>query len=276
MKKIAIVGHPVSHSKSPLIHNYWIKQHSLDASYEAIDVTIDDFELKFKEMVDAGYHGFNFTIPHKIMALDYCDIIEPVAQEMRAINTVYKKGSQIVGTNTDSFGFIEHLKTQAPQFDIRNDPSVVIGAGGAARAVVYGLLREGAKEIRILNRTQSKAEAIAVRDARVKVWDWEERESALPESGLLVNTTSLGMVGQPELDLDLFMLPQDTIVYDIVYAPLKTQLLEECEERGNQVINGLGMLVHQARKGFEHWFGILPDYDEGLFELLHAELEAAA
>jgi len=276
MKKIALVGHPVSHSKSPLIHNYWLDAHGLDASYEAVDVAVDDFESKFQEMLDAGYEGFNFTIPHKIMALDYCDEVEPVAQEMRAINTIYKKGEKIIGTNTDSFGFIEHLKTEAPDFDIRNDPSVVIGAGGAARAVVYGLLQEGAKEVRILNRTRSKAEAVAMQSARVQAWDWEERESALPEAGLLVNTTSLGMSGQPELDIDLFMLPQDTVIYDIVYAPLKTKFLRECEERGNFIINGLGMLVHQARKGFECWFDVLPDYDDALRDMLAAELGAGA
>ncbi len=270
--KAAVLGHPVMQSKSPLIHNYWIQQHGLDGQYTAIDVSPAHFESKVRHLFDdEDYAGFNVTVPHKEAALALCDEVDEVAQKIGAVNTLYKKIGKIYGTNTDAFGFVENIKDSQPLFEFSFGPAIVLGAGGAARAIVHGLLEEGVPEIRLYNRSREKAEAIAkgcVDPARVKVFDWADRSLHYQEAGLLVNATSLGMQCQPELDMDLAGLPETTLVSDIVYSPLYTKLLKSAKEQGNPVVTGIGMLLQQARPSFERWFNLMPEVDKGLMDLV--------
>ena len=263
--KAAVIGHPIKHSKSPLIHNYWIEKYGLNGSYEAIDLAPDKLAEGIKRLIGEGYSGFNFTVPHKEAALKLCDEVDETATKIGAVNTVYIEDGRIKGTNTDGFGFIENIKAVYPDMDFEGGPAVVLGAGGAARAVVYALEAAGVPEIRVINRTKGKADALFNEmELHGGGVEWEMRESALRSINLLVNTTSLGMEGQPELDLDLEELPADALVNDIVYAPLYTPLLESAKAQGNPVVTGIGMLLHQARPAFEKWFGVLPDVDETL------------
>ncbi|MBK9562338.1 MAG: shikimate dehydrogenase [Micavibrio sp.] len=262
--KAAVIGQPVGHSKSPLIHNYWIEKHGIDASYEAIDIAPENLEKELIRLVDEGYFGFNVTRPHKEKVFAVCDSLDELAQAVGAVNTVTIKNGKMNGTNTDVFGFTENIKATRPAFDFKAGPAVVLGAGGAARAVIYALLKEGVPEVRVVNRTKNKAQTLARDFKRLRVHDWEKRSEVFAESNLLVNTTSMGQSGQPKLELDLTALPKNAVVNDIVYAPLMTDLLRDCEDRGNQIVTGIGMLLHQARPAFEAWFGVLPDVDAEL------------
>lgn len=262
--KAAVIGQPVGHSKSPLIHNYWIEKHGIDASYEAIDIAPENLEKELIRLVDEGYSGFNVTRPHKEKVFAVCDSLDELAQAVGAVNTVTIKNGKMNGTNTDVFGFTENIKTARPAFDFKAGPAVVLGAGGAARAVIYALLKEGVPEVRVVNRTKNKAQTLARDFKRLRVHDWEKRSEVFVEANLLVNTTSMGQSGQPKLELDLTALPKNAVVNDIVYAPLMTDLLRDCEDRGNQIVTGIGMLLHQARPAFEAWFGVLPDVDAEL------------
>lgn len=268
--KAAILGHPVTHSKSPVIHGYWIMQHRLAGEYNAIDVAPENLGREMHRLIkEEGYGGFNLTIPHKIMALDICDEIDDLAKNVGAVNTVFVRDGKICGTNTDVFGFIENIKTYKPGFDFTAGPAVVLGAGGAAKAVVYGLLQEGAPEIRLVNRSRNRAEALAgVMGDKVRVFDWAQRGKILSDANVLVNTTALGMDGQLPLEIDLEKLPQAALVNDIVYAPLFTDLLSAAMARGNPVVTGIGMLLHQARPAFKAWFGVMPDVGAGLEDLV--------
>lgn len=262
--KTAVIGHPISHSKSPLIHNHWIKQYGLSGTYEALDIRPEDLSVRLPELLrEGGYTGFNLTLPHKELALDICDDVDDLAKAVGAVNTVALKGSRIIGTNTDVFGFIENIKQSAPAFNFTSGPAVILGAGGAAKAILHGLLQSGVPDIKITNRTRSKAEALAT-DPRVTAIDWNNRSIALEGANLLVNTTALGMSGQPPLDIDLTALPTTALVTDIVYAPLMTDLLTAATSRGNLIVTGIGMLLHQARPAFEIWYGVLPDIDDAL------------
>lgn len=265
--KLGVIGHPIGHSKSPLIHNHWIEQYGLSGSYEAIDIPPADLATELPRLVEQGYTGFNLTIPHKELALNLCDEIDNMARAIGAVNTIAVRGGRVIGINTDAFGFIENIKQNAPDFDFTRGKAVVLGAGGAAKAAIYGLLQRGADDIVVLNRTKEKAEALTkMNPARITALDWGRRNDALAEANLLVNTTSLGMAGQPVLDINLFALPQTALVNDIVYSPLMTLLLEDAQARGNPVVTGIGMLLHQARPAFQKWFGILPDVDEALIQ----------
>lgn len=264
--KLGVIGHPISHSKSPLIHNHWIRKYGLDGSYEAIDIAPEDFTDQLRALVGKGYSGFNLTVPHKELAFDLCDEVDELAHAVGAVNTIYLEGDRLCGTNTDVFGFVQNIKDEAPAFNFKEGPAVVLGAGGAAKAVIYGLLQEGAPEIRLLNRTRSRAEELAALSPKIKVLDWINRAGALSGANLLVNTTALGMAGQPPLEIDLSILPKEALVNDIVYAPLYTDLLEAAHARGNKAVTGIGMLLQQARPAFEKWFGVLPDLDEELLQ----------
>ncbi|MCC7305045.1 MAG: shikimate dehydrogenase [Alphaproteobacteria bacterium] len=270
MIRAAVIGHPVSHSKSPLIHNYWIGKYGLQGAYGALDIRPENLAQDLEKYIAEGYAGFNLTLPHKELVLPLCDEVDETARAVGAVNTIVVKGNKIKGRNTDVFGFLENIKQSAPGFDFRRGPALVLGAGGAARAAVYGLLQEGAPEIRIANRTKEKAAAMAADFKNVKTVAWEEKEQALKDISLLVNTTSLGMKGQPPLDMDLEDLNANALVNDIVYAPLETDLLKTARARGNQVVTGIGMLLHQARPAFREWFGVLPDVDA---ELMRRVLE---
>jgi shikimate dehydrogenase len=260
-----VIGWPVTHSKSPRVHGYWLDQHGIDGAYVPLAVKPDDLHNAVRALPKLGFQGANVTVPHKQAAAELCDDLEPHAQRLGVVNTLICSGTTIRGANTDGLGFLNNLFHGAPAWRPERAPAVVLGAGGAARAVVVALLDAGADEIRVLNRTRMKAEALADEFGhRVRVHDWGDWPRALPEAGLLVNTTSLGMTGQPELAIDLNPLPAHAVVNDIVYEPLETALLAAARARGNAVVDGLGMLLYQAVPGFQAWFGVHPKVTDDL------------
>jgi shikimate dehydrogenase len=270
--KTGLIGHPTGHSKSPAIHHYWIKKYGLNASYDLIDVLPAKLEETLRALPAQGYTGFNVTIPHKQAVMALCDTLDENAKAIGAVNTV-KIGPDgaLHGSNTDAFGFFENIRQQAPALDLGYGPSLVLGAGGAARAVVHALLSAGAPHIILANRTRGRAEILATENsapARVEVIDWADKNGALNGAAFIVNTTSAGMAGAEALDIDLTDLPESAYVCDIVYVPQMTPLLEDSRRRGQGIITGLGMLVHQARPAFELWHGIMPQADEMLLESL--------
>lgn len=272
--KAGVIGHPIKHSKSPLIHNYWIRRYDVNASYEAIDIAPEELEQRIRALVKDGFKGFNVTIPHKQSIMEVCDEVDEIAQKVGAVNTVIvSEDGKLRGTNTDVFGFIENLKEAERQFgyswNIAHGSALVLGAGGAARAVVKGLIDAGAPEIYVANRTFGKADQLRDLDrAKVKPIPWEEREEVLGNINLVVNTTALGMDGQPELEMNLSGTHEDAVVCDIVYAPLYTQLLKDARAHDLRIVTGIGMLLHQARPAFDAWFDVWPDLSEDLEDLV--------
>ena len=260
----AIVGWPVEHSRSPALHGFWLRQHGIDGHYGRLPVEPTRPALEalvaFLRRTPTA-RGCNLTLPHKIEIMPLLDRIHPEAARIGAVNTVIKQpDGALEGRNSDGFGFLAALKDRAPQWKAGAGPVVVLGAGGAARAVVASLVDAGVPELRLVNRTQSAAVALGLAftpdDGRqIAIERWDERAAILDGATLLVNTTSLGMKGQPPLDLDLARLPRTAVVDDIVYVPLETALLATARARGNRCIDGLGMLLHQGRLGFEAWFG---------------------
>jgi shikimate dehydrogenase len=255
-----IMGWPVAHSRSPALHNFWLNDHGIDGAYVPLPVRPEQLEQALRALPVLGFRGCNLTIPHKQAALPVVDRVEELASRIGAINTVIvAPDGSLEGRNTDVYGFRENLREEAPDWDPGAGPAVVLGAGGAARAVVAALIEDGMAEIRLVNRTPANAarlaEALAAPNRRISVHRWEDRAAALNRAGILINTTSLGMANEPALDLDLASLPRSAVVVDIVYVPIETALLAAARERGNRVVDGLGMLLHQGRPGFEAWFG---------------------
>lgn len=258
-----VMGWPVSHSRSPRLHGYWLEQYAIDGAYVPLAVAPNRFDEALKGLQAAGFRGVNVTAPHKEAAFRACDTIDPDAERIGAVNTiVFNDNGLVQGSNTDAFGFIENIQ-QAIAWP--GGVAVVLGAGGAARAVCIALIDAGVTEIRLINRTRIRAEILSEEFGEIiRVEDWKNRFDAQYKASLLVNTTSLGMTGQPPLDLDLDALPTSAIVNDIVYTPLETPLLKAARKRGNIPVDGLGMLLHQARPGFEAWFGIAPQVTRAL------------
>lgn len=259
MTKTGLIGHPVSHTKSPLIHEYWMKEHNIEGAYDAIDVAPENLEESLQHLIKENYKGFNVTVPHKETVMPFCDDLDETAQVIGAVNTLTVQDGYIVGRNTDAFGFIKNMDG----FDVSGKTVMVLGAGGAAKAAFYGLQKENAARIILTNRTQAKAKAITH-----DVIDWEKKETVLADIDLLVNTTSLGMTGKPPLEINLESLNRAAKVYDIVYAPLMTDLLQAAQKQGNAIITGIGMLFHQARPAFKAWHGVMPDIDNRLKNLI--------
>jgi shikimate dehydrogenase len=260
----AIVGWPVEHSRSPALHGYWLKTHGIDGTYGRLPVepkreALEALVAFLKKTPNA--RGCNLTLPHKIDIMPLLDRIHPDAERIGAVNTVIKQADgSLEGRNSDAFGFLAALKQGAPQWTAAAGPVVVLGAGGAARAVVASLIDVGVPELRLINRTQEAAINLGVaftpKDGRqIMIERWDERSQMLDGATLLVNTTSLGMKGQPPLELDLARLPVNAVVDDIVSVPLETALLASARARGNTCIDGLNMLLHQGRMGFQAWFG---------------------
>jgi shikimate dehydrogenase len=267
-----VMGWPVSHSRSPGIHNYWIKHHKLAGAYGLFPVAPQELEAAVRGLKALGIAGCNITIPHKVSAMQFVDWVDPLAKRIGAINTiVVKPDGELHGFNNDAFGYIESLREAMPAWRANAGPVVLLGAGGAARAIIVGLINEGATDIRLMNRTKIKADEIAHEFAgAVKSYEWHERHDALNGCALLINTTSLGMQGQEELDLQLNQLPTTALVSDVIYAPLESQLLMDARLRGNSTVNGLGMLLHQARPAFNAWFGVMPEVTVELRQLITA------
>ncbi|MGP9788745.1 shikimate dehydrogenase [Roseinatronobacter sp. NSM] len=265
-----VIGSPVGHSKSPLVHGSWLQEYGLRGHYVPLHVESGSLEAVLRAMPHMGFVGANVTIPHKEQVLALADDVSPVAARIGAANTLtFGPDGRIHADNTDGYGFLANLRQSAPDWVAERAPAQVLGAGGAARAIIVALLDAGVPELRLTNRTRARAEGLAREfGAQVVVQDWSDRVQGLEELGLLVNTSSLGMVGNPALDMPLDGLAQDALVTDIVYTPLMTGLLEQAQARGNPVVDGLGMLLHQAVPGFERWFGHRPDVTEGLRRLV--------
>lgn len=255
-----VMGWPVAHSRSPVLHKHWFAEQGLRGDYVLLPVQPEHLAKSLRTLPYLGFAGCNLTIPHKVEALAIVDRLTDMARRVGAVNTVITQSDgSLLGDNTDANGFIQSLLDAQPDWRGDQWPAVVIGAGGAARAVIAGLLQNGTKEIRVCNRTWDTALALQQEfGSGVRAVAWDERGDALFECGLLVNTTNQGMQGQPPLDLPLQYLPPNALVADIVYAPLQTPLLIAAAARGNPVVNGLGMLINQARLAFQAWTGVLP------------------
>ena len=255
-----IMGWPVTHSRSPALHGFWLKEAGIDGAYLPLPVRPENIEQALRALPILGFQGCNLTIPHKQVALSFVDRLEPLARRIGAINTIIiGSDGSLEGRNTDAFGFCENLREAVPDWTPGAGPAVILGAGGAARAIVAALADAGVAEIRIVNRTLTRAVSLAydlsIPKVTITIHSWSEVGIAQRHAGLLVNATSLGMAGEPALQLDLSSLPPLTPVADIVYVPLETNLLASARRRGHPVVDGLGMLLHQGRPGFEAWFG---------------------
>lgn len=270
MLKAGVIGYPIAHSKSPLIHGYWLKQFSIDGEYKTYDIAPDALREGVQHLIDEGLSGFNVTIPHKQAIMNLCASISDEAQKIGAVNTVVIDAQgKLHGYNTDCFGFTENLKAKIPAMKWDEYDACVIGAGGAARAIIYALAQQGVKKITLTNRTRESAETLA-QQYGAEVCDWDKRDDALRQSNLIINTTSLGMKGQPPLEIASDVIHKNDIVYDIVYAPLMTPLLQQAKQNSALVVTGIGMLLHQARPGFQKWFGDYPDVTDELEKIILA------
>jgi len=260
-KLAGVMGWPVAHSLSPRLHGYWLERYGVDGAYVPLCVRPEDVADALRALPKLGFAGVNVTVPHKEMVVTLVDALDSAARRIGAVNTIVVGASgKLEGRNTDAFGFIENLRHGAPAWTAKAAPAVVLGSGGAARAVCAALVDAGVPELRLVNRTRERAERLAQAiGGPFKVVPWPERTRALDGAGLLVNTTTLGMEGAGTLDIDLARLPPAAVVTDIVYVPLETPLLRAAAARGHAVVDGLGMLLHQARPGFAVWFGPMPE-----------------
>jgi shikimate dehydrogenase len=274
--KACVMGYPVAHSRSPMLHGYWLKTLGIPGFYEAAEVTEQDFPDFLRNLRTHGYVGGNITVPHKEAAFRSVDHADAAARAIGAVNTVWHEGDRLVGGNTDAFGFIAHLDASVPHWNESADRAVVLGAGGTARAIVYALLDRGLA-VALVNRTIARARDLAIHFAmRASAHGFDELPQLLADADILVNATSLGMAGKPRLDIDLVRLKPATIVYDVVYVPLETELLKAARRHGHRTVDGLGMLLHQAVPGFARWFGATPAVTPELRALIESDIKAKA
>ncbi len=259
-----VIGSPIAHSLSPRLHGHWLKTYGIAGYYIPMDVAGDDLETVLRALPKAGFVGCNVTIPHKEAVLALADVVTDRAALIGAANTlIFRKDGRIHADNTDGYGFIANLRQNAPGWDPASGPAAVMGAGGAARAVIASLLEVGVPEIRLANRTRARAEALRQEfGARIVVHDWVQAGNMMEDAVTVVNSSSLGMTGKPEFRVPLDALSPKAVVTDLVYTPLRTRLLEEAAAIGCTTVDGLGMLLHQAAPAFERWFGIRPDVDQ--------------
>lgn len=258
-----VLGSPIAHSKSPQLHGHWLKTYGLKGHYIPIDVSPPNLETVVRSLPKMGFVGVNLTLPHKEAIMQIADQITDRAILIGAANTlIFRKDGKIHADNTDGYGFLENLKTGAPNWGAKDGPAAVLGAGGAARAVIASLLDAGVPEILLSNRTRVRAEKLKSDfGSRLRIFDWVQAGNMLDHAALVVNTTSLGMIGKGEMRVPLDGLQKSSVVTDLVYTPLKTNLLEQAEAMGCVTVDGLGMLLHQAVPAFERWFGQRPDVD---------------
>lgn len=269
-----VMGHPIAHSRSPMLHGYWLEKLGIEGSYERLDIPPEQLAEFFSTYREKGWVGGNVTVPNKTAVIPFMDRTDADAGAMGAVNTIWWEGEELVGGNTDAIGFLGNIDELAPGWDSSARRALILGAGGAARAAVHGLLGRGL-DVAVCNRSIGKAEALASHfGGRVTVHRQDAREALLAGCDLLVNTTSLGMLKQPPLEIDLSPLPQSAVVYDVVYVPLETGLLKQAKARGLRTVDGLGMLLHQAVEGFRRWFGQQPEVTAELRRILEDDIRA--
>ncbi|HZM97574.1 MAG TPA: shikimate dehydrogenase [Vicinamibacterales bacterium] len=273
-----VMGWPVMHSRSPVLHNYWFRRYGLQGTYVPLAIEPQGLEAALRALAPLGFAGCNLTIPHKQRAITMVDEVDPVAKRIGAISCVIvRPDGSLTGTNNDSYGFVHNIMHERPQWRADAGPAVLIGAGGGARAVAYSLADRGAPEIRVVNRTFERAQAlVSAFGPPLTAIRWEDRHRALTGATMLVNTTNQGMVGESPLDLRLDTLPALALVCDIVYVPLETPLLAAARGRGNPIVDGLGMLLHQARPAWQAWFGIAPEVTPELRALIETTFTASS
>ena len=270
LKKAGVIGFPIHHSKSPVIHNYWLKKYGVRAEYGAFEIRPEELEKFVSSLKERGFAGINVTVPHKVAVMALMDELSDAAQKAGAVNTVIVgKDGTLFGHNTDGSGFLANVAEKKKDFDIKEKPVVVLGTGGAARGVCAALVLAGAPEIRLVYRTKEKAENLASSvGGNFRLIEWNKKEEALPGAGLIANATTLGMNGFDPLEIDLSRSDASAVVADLVYSPLKTELLKQAEKKGHVTADGLGMLLHQARPAFQAWFGVMPEITSELRELV--------
>lgn len=278
MKRACVIGWPIAHSRSPLIHGHWLQRYRIDGSYTKEAVTPEEVQEFLRDLGERGFAGCNVTVPHKEVAFALADVVHDSARAVGAANTLWLEGGRLHAANTDTYGFMTHLAHEAPGWQTGDRPLLLLGAGGAARAIAYGFLEAGTREIMIANRTRERAEALAAHFGgdRLRVVDWAARSFAAREAGVIVNTTTIGMKGEGSLDLDLAGAPKSCVVADIVYVPLETELLADARRHGLKAVDGLGMLLHQAVPGFEKWFGVRPEVTTELRGIIVADIQGHA
>ncbi|MGV2979533.1 shikimate dehydrogenase [Camelimonas sp. ID_303_24] len=279
--RACVIGDPISHSRSPLIHGHWLERLGISGAYDRRRVAVGEVAAFLQEVRAGRLRGGNVTVPNKEEAARHVDALTETARRLGAVNTVWEDNGKVWGDNTDVTGFLANLDERSPGWDRKPEKAIVLGAGGAARAIIYGLQTRGFREIGIANRSLSRAREIAGElqspgERQLVPIDWEARSGALEGATFLVNTTSLGMTGQPPLDISLDALPIGAVVHDIVYAPLETDLLRAARQRGNPVVDGLGMLLHQAAPGFARWFGQKPQVTDELRQLIINDVNRSA
>jgi shikimate dehydrogenase len=264
-----VLGWPIAHSRSPRLHGFWLERHGIDGAYLPLPVRPEEFERAVRGMVALGFAGANVTIPHKLAAFAICDELDDTARRAGAVNTLIFRQGRIIGRNTDGYGFIANLRGHG--VDPAAGPALLLGAGGSTRAVAAALQDAGVP-VSVVNRTRERADELAADLPGLRVLDWRDREGTLAEYALVVNTTALGMAGDDRLPVDLNRAARQTVVADIVYVPIETPLLAAARARGLRAVDGLGMLLHQARPGFIEWFGVEPEVDEALRQFVAADL----
>lgn len=270
LKKAGVIGNPIHHSKSPIIHNYWLKKYGISARYDAFEVKPEQLESFVFSLKEKCFSGINVTVPHKVAVMKLMDELSPAAQKAGAVNTIIvRKDGTLFGHNTDGLGFLANIQEKKKDFNIKQKPVVILGTGGAARGVCAALVLAGAPEIRLVYRTREKAENLAKSvGGNFKLIEWDKKDEVLKDAGLLANATTLGMNGFDPLEIDLSCLNASAIVADVVYSPLKTELLKQAEEKGHITADGLGMLLHQACPAFQAWFDIMPEITPELRKLV--------
>lgn len=274
MKRACVIGWPVEHSRSPMLHGYWLKKYGIDGAYTKEAIAPEGVSDFLRSLDANGFVGCNVTVPHKVAAFALADQREPSADAVSAANTLWLSDGKLIAANTDTYGYMTNLGLQAPGWDQRKAPISILGSGGAARAIVYGFLNAGVGEIRLFNRTRARAETLAQQfGPRVRAFDWSERERGSRDSAVLVNATTIGMNGAGTLDIDFGGFDPGCVVSDIVYVPVETELLHNAKCCGLRTVDGLGMLLHQGVPGFENWFGVRPEVTDELRGILVADIE---
>ena len=274
IKIAGVIGDPINHTRSPLIHNYWIKKNNINCFYIPLNVKSSELEKKLNFIRELGFCGLNVTIPHKEKIINLADEIMESAKVIGAANTIYFKDGKIIADNTDTYGFYQSILKNFPKYNFRKEKVLVFGSGGAARAVTSVFLKEKAFEISIINRNRERAERLRdVLSPRINIYDWNDYSKALFDASTVVNTTSLGNIGFEKFSIDLKGVRKNGIAIDLVYNPLKTSFMKKAEKENLKVINGLDMLIYQAKKGFQQWFNKTPTYTPELRKLIENSLK---